>query len=273
MMPMLAAKLNKDLLRFPVLVSRKLDGIRAIKREGKLWSRRAKLIPNRFVQEQCAHLPDGLDGELLLSDLTAPYRSVASAVMSRDGEPDFKFGVFDLALPELEFSPFQSRYLRIPKLVFGEPRCFVFHHKAIFDHEELEAYYAEALRGRAEGIIIRSVDGRYRRGRCSAISQEMLKLKLVDDEEAKVLELIEERESSNLLNPVGKQRIGAILCQFKDGVIFECGTGFTEDERIFFWTNPDLLVGQTVTITHQPAPGGRGSDKPRFPVFKGIRYD
>ena len=63
--PMLASHC-KDMsnLRFPVLVSKKLDGVRASVQGGRLMSRSLKPIPNENVQAMFKGLPEGLDGEL-----------------------------------------------------------------------------------------------------------------------------------------------------------------------------------------------------------------
>ena len=97
--PMLASAVE-DLgaLRYPVLASPKLDGVRAIGTLGGLMSRNGKIIPNRHVQnlfgEACAA---GLDGELIVGEPTDKdcYRSTVSGVMSEAGEPDVTFYVFD----------------------------------------------------------------------------------------------------------------------------------------------------------------------------------
>src|SRR5574338_27430 len=94
--PMLAATCkNFAALRFPLLATPKLDGIRCIVKDGKALSRKFKEIPNRYIQGLVSRLPDGLDGELMLRDEKATFQAISSAVMSEDGEPDFVYNVFD----------------------------------------------------------------------------------------------------------------------------------------------------------------------------------
>jgi len=64
--PMLAGKCEQpEALRFPVLATPKLDGIRCLKIEGRALTRSYKPISNRFAREWIeANLPDGVDGEL-----------------------------------------------------------------------------------------------------------------------------------------------------------------------------------------------------------------
>ena len=92
--PMLAATVDPndlDALRFPLLASPKLDGVRAlVSDDGQLVSRNLKPIPNANVQKAFGR-PEfaGLDGELVCGDPTAPdaFRKTTSAAMSRDGAP------------------------------------------------------------------------------------------------------------------------------------------------------------------------------------------
>jgi len=64
--PMLASKLEnlKD-LRYPILCTPKLDGVRALKINGVLVSRNWKPIPNTYIRQLFSTLPDGVDGELI----------------------------------------------------------------------------------------------------------------------------------------------------------------------------------------------------------------
>ncbi len=64
--PMLAVQVeNINELRFPVWCTPKLDGIRAIMKDGKLVSRKFIDIPNAQIQKKFSWLPDGIDGELI----------------------------------------------------------------------------------------------------------------------------------------------------------------------------------------------------------------
>src|ERR1035437_10546445 len=84
---MLAGKVSDvNKLRYPVLASLKLDGVRAFVQGGVVYSRNFKPIPNVFVQANFKDLPEGTDGELILGDPTdlAAYRKTVSAVMGSD---------------------------------------------------------------------------------------------------------------------------------------------------------------------------------------------
>src|SRR3954463_13358332 len=69
--PMLAGKVDLKKLRFPVLTSPKLDGVRCIIQGGVALARSLKPIPNVNVQKALKGLPDGIDGELIMGEPTA----------------------------------------------------------------------------------------------------------------------------------------------------------------------------------------------------------
>jgi len=98
--PMLAGKAPEDIerLRYPLIASPKLDGIRCLVKDGVALSRTLKPIRNRHVQALIGrHEYNGFDGELIVGSPTHPncIQHTTSGVMSFEGEPDFRYYVFD----------------------------------------------------------------------------------------------------------------------------------------------------------------------------------
>ena len=58
--PMLATEANFNKLRYPVCTQPKLDGIRVVIKDGVVYSRSLKAIPNKHVQTLFRHL-QGID--------------------------------------------------------------------------------------------------------------------------------------------------------------------------------------------------------------------
>jgi len=273
-------------IRYPVLVSPKLDGIRAIRRPDGLFSQRGLLIPNRHVQAWArAHVPIGIDGELILKCWTAPYREVSSAIMSRYGEPDFRLAAFDMVL---DGTPFKERIRRVWDVVKNQqsPALLGVPHTMVNSAEELSALHEQHCAEGFEGSMVRDPDGPYKHGKSTPTEGYLWKLKGFHDEEASVYGVEEEMENLNDKDERGKRTshkdgkfglgtLGKILCRFvSDGTEFRCGSGFTDAERRIYFDDPLLIVGKLVTIKHQPPPGGRKpGEKPRFPVFKAVRHD
>ena len=94
--PMLATDADLGKLRFPLLASAKLDGVRAVVRDGVVYSRSNKPIPNAYVQQKFSRF-EHFDGELIVGDPTSKtcYRDTISGVMSFEGKPEVRFFVFD----------------------------------------------------------------------------------------------------------------------------------------------------------------------------------
>src|SRR5690242_11364094 len=98
MKPMLAVSAEVKQIRFPVIASPKLDGVRGLVIDGQLRSRSLKPFPNEHVQRlfSCPEL-SGLDGELIAGAPTAKdcYRVTQSATSNVLGAPEVTFYVFD----------------------------------------------------------------------------------------------------------------------------------------------------------------------------------
>ena len=268
-------------LKLPVMASVKLDGIRCLVIDGVAYSRNMKPIRNKYVQ-QCIGKPEynGLDGELIVGDVFAKdcYRQTNSGVMSEDGEPDFNYYVFDRW--DMGDATFNERYANLPELPFVK----IVEQVLMDTMYPLLKFEQDMLEQGAEGIMVRSVDGIYKNGRSTAKDRILGKVKRMVSAEARITEVIElehnlneavtnalglTERSSHKENKVAAGTMGALVVQCIDsGVSFNIGTGFTAEDRNWFWVNRDQCIGMVVTYNHFPI--GR-KDLPRFPSYKGIR--
>jgi DNA ligase-1 len=274
--PMLAGKVE-GAVRFPVLASAKLDGVRCIIIDGVAMSRSLKPIPNAYVQKKIGLKKyNGLDGELIVGPPGAPdaYRKTVSAVMSEDGEPNFTFRIFDNYLVSGGFSDrFETLYKH------EGAHVTVVKHRLIQDSEELDAYEAKMLEQGMEGVMIRDPRGPYKFGRSSTREGYLLKLKRFEDSEAEIIGVEElmhnaneaktnalghTERSSHKANLVGMGVMGALnVRDLKTGVEFSIGTGFDAKDRAAKW--------KLGTIVKYKFFAGGSKDRPRFPVYVGIR--
>ena len=289
--PMLAGKADLEKLRFPVLCSPKLDGIRALCVNGKALTRKWKPIPNNHVRQWIERfMPDGVDGELLLRDRKMEFRHVTSAIMSRDGVPDFVFHVFDHVVEGGLARPFVERIASaraaIPAL---ELHTVIVEHVMVASLDELSALAVQHVRDGYEGTMIRDPSGPYKCGRSTTREGFLLKLKAFDDEEATVVGFEELRKNENEQERDafghakrsqrqegmrGMGTLGALLLRFEDGTEFSCGSGFDVEIRARLWSERSALTGRVVKVKYQADPGGRKpGQKPRFPVFQGFRHE
>lgn len=281
--PMLACEADLTRLSFPVAASPKLDGIRAIVRDGQLLSRTLKPIPNRHIREQLSRNElNGLDGELIVGEPNAPdvYRSTVSGVMSEDGEPNWRFFAFDIHDTD---GPWIERTIRLHDMLRVHPRIECLQHMVVHTLDELLAFEESVLKQGYEGVMLRHLHAPYKHGRSTQREGYLLKLKRFLDSEARVLEIIEElhngneattnelgltKRSSHKANKIGKGRMGALRVQdIHTGVEFELGTGFSDADKAWWWTQ-DPETAPLVKYKYLPV---GVKDRPRHPVYLGIR--
>ncbi len=287
--PMLAAPTTLDAIQFPCYVSPKLDGIRGVLWEGKALTRSLKEIPNKHVAAKYGKTEHhGLDGEFIVGSPTAPdsYRTTNSALMTRTGTPDPVFYVFDdLSYPD---HPFHRRLDTARKKVetLGQGFHLLTHH-LIRSVEELLEYEERWLNLGYEGVMIRHPMGKYKYGRSTESQGWLLKLKRFQDSEAQIIGMVEMLSNQNeaKINELGLTErpshkehqvpagtMGALVVKdVHHGWVFEIGTGFTAEDRDWFWGNREQLVRDGALVKYQYFSVGM-KDLPRHPSYKGLRH-
>ncbi len=290
MKPMLAAKdIDKNLeqIRFPVLCSPKMDGIRCLIKDGVAMSRKLIPIPSRCVQSMIAHTAyNGLDGELIVGPPNAEnvYNQTYRGVMSQNGDPSFTFYVFD------DYTSSARFHARSVKLKLGEFPAPIHYwpHQLIYSVEELLAYEAQQLTNGYEGVIGRSLDGLYKFGRSTLKEQGMWKLKRFVDSEAEILEWIElehntneagedalgnTKRSSAQAGKVGGGTLGAWRVRdIHTHVEFNIGMfkGLTAADKQKLWDGRERFNAQSTFVKYSSFPVGV-KDAPRHAKFIGWR--
>ena len=201
--PMLAGKCERmSNLRFPLLATPKLDGIRCLKIGGRALTRSFNPISNIHTREWIeAHLPDGVDGELIVKGTT--FSETAGHVGRESGSPDFTFAVFDFVNDGLDV-PYACRmqelarlpeYERVQKVLPLEIRSL----------DELMVYEERCVAEGYEGVMIRTPGSPYKCGRSTEREGWLLKIKRFEDAEAVVLDTYEGLTNNN---PAEKDAFG-----------------------------------------------------------------
>lgn len=285
--PILAAKKPVfENIKFPVLATPKIDGIRCIKVNGQALSRSFKPIPNHHIRKMIEqYCPDGFDGEILCGD---GFSDVQSMVMGREGTPDFTYLVFDYVQNDLN-TPYIERIQQLDGFFKQNPlvqTCA----KALIpvlvnSLDELKDVMAKHLEEGHEGTMIRSPQSPYKCGRASLKEGYLTAIKYFEDGEAEVIgfEELQHNENEKTLdafghsersskkeNMVAGNTLGAFLVRKADGTEFKIGTGkgLTAALRKEIWDNKDKYLGKLVHYRSQP----HGvKDKPRIPVWHGFR--
>lgn len=281
--PMLAASeipnLGSD-VKYPCYIQPKLDGIRCLAINGIAYSRKMKPIPNQYVQKVFKELNlHGLDGELMVH---GDFNSVQSAIMSEDGEPDFYLAVYDWWDSELPCNQRMNLYT-IKVLEINSP-LFV---KRVISYmvstpKEAEDTLQRFIDQGYEGGILRSIDGKYKQGRSTLKEGYLLKLKRFFDDEARVVGFEEKLSNTNVKEVdergytkrsskkegmVPANTLGSLQVDW-NGVVFNIGSGFTDEQRREIWNNKEKYLNAWLTFQYQEL---TSYGVPRFPTAKGFR--
>ena len=281
MKPMLCATVaDVTKLRYPYLASPKLDGIRCLIVDGVPVSRNLKPIRNKYIANALRGLPP-LDGELIVGSPTAPdcFNRTSSGVMSADGEPDFKYYVFD----SLSRLPFVLRLSGVN--AYTNQYVTALAHETMSCHEHLIGYEARCLHDGYEGIILRDPEGMYKFGRATPNENSLWKLKRFEDGELMVTGVLEGQSNENPATPdalgettrsthkenmVPNGKVGTILgydMQTKASIDISPGK-MPHDMRRALLERPEQIVGKIIKYKWFKY----GSiDAPRFATFQGFR--
>jgi DNA ligase-1 len=280
--PMLAGKAGAlATLVYPVLATPKLDGIRCLKINGRALTRSFKAIPNDYIRHWLeAHCPDGLDGEIIIQG-AKQFGDTSSAVARSSGQPDFTYAVFDY-VTNLR-TPYINRMIDLAKLKLPD-RCVKVVPQHIENVAQLTRYETKCLNDGFEGVMVRSPYSPYKCGRSTPAEGYLLKVKRWLDEEATILECIEEmanlnpaekdafgrtKRSLSLANRHGRGTLGALRVRsLASGWEFSIGAGFDQRTRDRLWSTRRTLIGKVIKFKHQPH---GAKDAPRFPIFLGFR--
>lgn len=277
--PLLAVKVDYDKIRYPVLATPKLDGIRCLTVDGVAMSRNMKPIPNLSVREALQGL-HGFDGELMVR---GDFNAVQSGIMAVQGKPDFTYYVFDF------FDSSAGYRSRIEHMIYEEadwhPRIEILVPVQINDIIELTEYLDECLAEGYEGVMIRDPDGPYKFGRSTVNQGILLKVKRFLDDEGTLVEVTEKMTNGNELeqdelgyakrssckeNLIPAGTAGSCVINWK-GIQFNVGfgPGWTDAKKQELYDNRFDEEGRIVKFSYQEL---SKDGVPRFGKLIGFRH-
>lgn len=289
---------NYRLLKFPLDLSIKYDGIRLLEYGGQMVTRSLKPLRNAHVAAQTKLLIEaaqdhglrGLDGEITVGPPNHPnvMQHTTSGVMSRAGAPEFEFYAFDSY--QHASKPFEERAAKVAEFCYAMGNQFpwlkfVENHR-VHSLEEMLAYEEEKVALGYEGIMGRKPQAHYKMGRSTMREGILVALKRFVDDEALILEYREELENTNEAtenalghtersshqeNLVPKGRMGTMLAQsleFEKTFWLGGGRGITHALRQDIWDNPERYQWRLATYVYQHV---GVKERPRLPRFKAWR--
>lgn len=268
------------------LVTEKLDGIRCamVREDGvtTLRTRQGKEILGLVeIEEEAKDLPDNMvyDGELVLknpNNLNSAelFRETMKVVTGDDLKVGVNYHIFD-RLPVEEFRNGKSKLGALDRkgLLQSEleqtGQHFLKEVPVLYqgdDKEEIQFWLEKMEELGKEGVMVNTINGLYECKR----SRSLLKVKSFQTADVKVIDVLEGSNSN-------EGKLGAITIEFEhEGKLHRCncGSGFSQVERVKFYDEPELLIGNIVEIGYFEVSGNAdGGVGLRFPTFKRLREE
>lgn len=274
-----------DKLRYPLLVSPKLDGIRCIVKDGRCKSRKMLDLPSTQVQHMFSKYEE-FDGEILVGPIDEQcYNRTQSHVMSRDKPGDLKFHVFDIADEDLAFVPFMTRFEMLKSVVaaFHDGNIIIVPHTLCNNKEELLIHEEKCLAQGYEGVMMRDPNGKYKWGRGTFKEGIIYKLKRFQDAEARVIDFEEQyfnfneaeldelghtKRSSSKSGLMPGDTLGKFIVYYNEDFLpIPCGN-LNHAERKYIWDNKEQYRNKLLKFRYF---GYGVKNRPRMPRFIGWR--
>jgi len=233
-------------------MSEKLDGVRCVAKDGKLYTRTGRLIhaPAFFTK----HLPrETLDGEIYG---TVDNFDQVSGICRRKTPraSDWRrltYQIFDLVDAELSF---EERQKKLWNIVPRNPHLKLLRQRLCRGRGHLESTLQRIEKSGGEGVMLRKPQSSYVFKR----SQSLLKVKTFLDMDARVV--------GHEIATTGKhkRKVGTLICE-ADGMQFRCGSGLSDAQRL----DPPP-IGCLITVKYFEMTKNK---KPRFPTYVGARAE
>lgn len=266
-----------------IIITQKYDGIRAVAkvRDGnvEIFSRQGKPIEGlKDIEEELSRLPSGFyDGELLLQKDNIPskdlYRKTVQVVNSKD---KYKFGVVFNIFDYINTQDFLKGYWNVQcinrkKIVYEElrrvdsnwlkPVEISYHGK--YDKRIVQQELDKQITLEHEGVMVNLANAPYEGKR----TKNILKVKAMQDCDLKIIGF-EEGTGKN------KGTLGAVIVDYK-GFEVKVGSGFTDEDREYFWNNQKELLGRIITVQYfeETTNIKDNSLSLRFPVYLDLREE
>lgn len=270
---MLASPLENKLPK-NILIEPKLDGIRVVYVNGKLFTRNGKMLEGfNEIEQQLLKLPQDFvfDGELMGSDFTATQNLTFK---KSDNKTGVNFNIFD-CLPITEFQKgCSSSILRDRKktliqvfdsfnsIIIPNLKRVEVWYTGNSDQDAIQKVHDQIISLGFEGSMIKDAESIYQCKR----TKTWLKKKDFDLHDLKVVDIFEGD---------GKYQgtLGGVVVSYKGNTV-KVGSGFNDYDRDRFWSNPELILDSIIMVQAQEESHDKsGEVSLRFPTFKGVRVD
>lgn len=265
-------------------ISQKLNGNRAVFVNGKMMSRQGKEFTGleHIIDDITSFLRGNivvLDGELVgknvegLSDSENFQKSTGIANSKDTDKSSLKYVIFDiLTLDEFQKGYSDNTYKQRRKELLQLKDDIVKRNLENIevvpmfyegtDQSEISKWLEYAEEHDYEGCMI-NLNRPYE---CKRV-KHLQKVKAFKDIDLRCVSVNEAE--------IGKYKgtLGSITCSYKNGTV-DVGSGFTDEQRDYYYNNPDEIVNKIVTVKYKEATTNKnGGESLQFPVFITVRFD
>lgn len=305
--PMLAPNESVDLskIKYPILGSFKMDGVRMIFDVGRMFSRSLKEIPNIQIHERYNDLKEltnrlgiKLDGEFyshvstfqMIQAYTRTENWNDNKVIKKYGKvlsppDDFGFYCFDMLKDDVNV-PFSDRCNMLKELSVNCSLINIVEQFELNNEAEVKDLFKTALNKGYEGLILKSGEGHYKFGRGTINEGLIYKVKLFKTFDAKIIDVMQatkvrdgaEKKVNELGRSVTSKKKGDRIpidraACFK--VLFERNEldvviAMKNDEKDEIWKNRVKYIGKWIEYKAMEI---GAKDVPRHPVMVRFRED
>lgn len=257
----LATIIHNDKIEFYSRQGQLVEGLVEVEEDMKAFCKANKLHNAFFDGELVA-----VNCEELSSDEN--YKVVTKTARTKGIKRGLKYNIFDtLSYEEFMSQNCDTEYYKRRQLLNELSKNVNFKHINIlpvlyngFDKDMIMEYLNKARENHKEGIMINLDNGMYEFKRTT----NLLKVKVMQDADLKIVDVYEGTGKN-------KGKLGGIIIEFiyKDNTYrCECGSGFSDDERIDYWNNPEKILNKIATIQYfEISKNDNGGYGLRFPVW------
>ena len=264
-------------------LSQKLNGNRCVFVNGKMMSRQGKEFTglDHILSDIQKVVNNGivLDGELVgkneegLSD-SANFQKSTGIANSKDADKtSLKYVIFDtLRLEEFQNGKSEYTYKIRRQLLLKLKETIAKHNLKNIevvqmfyegtDQTEIDKWLDYCEEHDYEGCMI-NLDSPYE---CKRV-KSLQKVKAFKDIDLMCISVNE------AITGKYKGTLGSITCKYKNGTV-DVGSGFSDEQRNYYFNNPNEIVGKIVTVKYKEATTNKnGGESLQFPVFVTVRFD
>lgn len=255
--PVQLASLYEGRMAWPCLGSYKIDGLRCVYQNGKLYSRKGHELHglDHIIEQLRSYNITRVDGEIIVPG--KKFDDLSGEIRSFKKTDDARYMVFDVHTNEaLPLYKRQTLASQLVQAINDQSICYV-EHRTLRSEQEAFDMYDEALDKGYEGLVIKKEDGLAYDGR----NKDWQKIKPSDTTDVEVIGIKE---------GTGKYAgmVGALVCDY-NGTAISVGGGLSDLQREQWFEDMNLILGRTIEVKYMEDSKNGRLRHPRLVTVRG----